>query len=121
MNLDSTQMSKVTSIRCQQHFFSLALLPVLFSVSTAVANDPTSLAILLRQLDQIERQAEASARLPRDDTSRYHFDYTRFRDDVQRMRQGIRDHLSPQRAQPRDPLPLFGDYRREAEACHEPE
>ncbi|AZE99500.1 hypothetical protein C4J95_2038 [Pseudomonas orientalis] len=80
-----------------------------------------SLAVMLRQLDQIERQAEASARLPRDDTSRYHFDYTRFREDVQRMRQGIRDHLSPQRAQPRDPLPLSGDYRREAEARREPE
>ncbi|PHN53580.1 hypothetical protein AO268_11420 [Pseudomonas sp. ICMP 8385] len=83
--------------------------------------EATRMMGLLRQLDLIERQAEASARLPRDDTSRYHFDYTRFRDDVQRMRQGIRDHLSPQRAQPRDPLPLSGDYRRETEANHEPE
>ncbi len=101
--------------------YCLALLPAVFSVSTAYANEPTSLAILLRQLDVIERLAEDSARLPRDDTSRYHFDYTRFRDDLQRMRQGIRDHLSPQRAQPRDPLPLQGDYRRETEVADEPE
>lgn len=97
------------------------LLAPALSPPSATAAEPAHLATLLRQLDQIERQAEASARLPRDDTSRYHFDYTRFRDDVQRMRQGIRDHLSPQRAQPRDPLPLSGDYRREAEARHEPE
>lgn len=92
-----------------------------FAYPSGTTPEATRMTGLLRQLDQIERQAEASARLPRDETSRYHFDYTRFRDDVQRMRQGIRDHLSPQRAQPRDPLPLSGDYRREAEARREPE
>lgn len=98
----------------------LLLFPGL-SFSSETGSEPSRLAGLLHQLNQIERQAEASSRLPRDETSRYHFDYTRFRDDVQRMRQGIRDHLSPRRAQPRDPLPLSGDYRREAEARHEPE
>lgn len=84
-------------------------------------SEATDLASLLRQLDVIERLAEDSARLPHDDSSRYHFDYQRFHDDVQRMRQGIRDHLSPQRAQPRDPLPLQGDYRREMEVARESE
>lgn len=121
MNLDGTQMSNVTSIRGPKHLFCLALIAILTGVPTAVANEPASFAIILRQLNQLERQAEASARLPHNDSSRYHFDYTRFRDDVQRMRQGIRDHLSPQRAQPRDPLPLSGDYRRETEANHESE
>lgn len=83
--------------------------------------EPARLSGLIRQLNLVERLAEDSAHLPRDSTSRYHFDYLRFREDVQRMRQGIRDHLSPKRAQPRDPLPLSGDYRREAEAGHEPE
>ncbi|WP_300719542.1 RAQPRD family integrative conjugative element protein [Pseudomonas sp.] len=87
--------------------------------SSDTTQEPACLADLIRQLDLIERLAEDSARLPRDDTLRYHFDYNRFRDDVQRMRQGIRDHLSPQRAQPRDPLPLSAEYRREAD--HEPE
>lgn len=98
----------------------LLLFPVL-SFSSETGSEPARLAALLRQLDVIERLAEDSARLPRDDTSRYHFDYARFRDDIQRMRQGIRDHLSPQRAQPRDPLPLQGDYRRETEVADEPE
>lgn len=114
-------MNKVTSSRSQQTLFCLWLIAMLSRVTPVAANEPIHLAALLRQLDQIERQAEASTRLPRDETSRYHFDYTRFRDDVQRMRQGIREHLSPQRAQPRDPLPLSGAYRREAEARHEPE
>lgn len=78
------------------------------------------LAGILRQLDLIDRQAESAARLPRDDTSRYHFDYPRLREDLQRMRQGIRNHLSPQRAQPRDPVPLHGDYRQETEVSDEP-
>jgi len=98
----------------------LLLLPAL-SFSSETGSEPDRLAALLRQLDVIERLTEDSARLPRDDTSRYHFDYARFRDDLQRMRQGIRDHLSPQRAQPRDPLPLQGDYRRETEVADEPE
>lgn len=114
-------MSKRTSTRNQQFLFSLTLMMVLASVPSAFANEPAHLATLLRQLDLIERLAEDSARLPSDDTSRYHFDYQRFHDDVQRMRQGIRDHLSPQRAQPRDPLPLQGDYRREMEVARESE
>lgn len=97
----------------------LLIAPLAYPSSTTP--EATRMMGLLRQLDQIERLAEDSARLPRDDTSRYHFDYTRFRDDLQRMRQGIRDHLSPQRAQPRDPLPLQGDYRRETEVADEPE
>lgn len=83
--------------------------------------EPARLSGLLRQLDLIELLAEDSARLPRDGTSRYHFDYPRFRNDVQRIRQGIQDYLSPHRAQPRDPLPLVGDYRRETEVVNEPE
>lgn len=114
-------MSKGTSTRNQQFLFGLTLMMALTGVPSAFANDPARLATLVRQLDLIERLSEDSARLPRDDNSRYHFDYRRFHDDVQRMRQGIRDHLSPQRAQPRDPLPLQGDYRREMEVAREPE
>lgn len=101
----------------------IALVLLLFPVhvfSVEIRSEPDHFTGMLRQLDLIERLAEDSARLPRDDTLRYHFDYVRFHDDVQRMRQGIRDHLSPQRAYPRDPLPLQGDYRRETEVAREP-
>lgn len=98
----------------------LGLLLSALSLPSAIAEESIRLFMLLRLLDQAERQAESIARLPRDETSRYHFDYPRLREDLQRMRQGIRDHLSPQRAQPRDPVPLHGDYRQETEVPDEP-
>lgn len=114
-------MIKITSVqRQQQSFYCSALVAALISIPPSFADESYSLATLIRQLDLIDRQAESAARLPRDDTSRYHFDYPRLREDLQRMRHGIRDHLSPQRAQPRDPVPLHGDYRQEPEVPDEP-
>jgi RAQPRD family integrative conjugative element protein len=63
----------------------------------------------------LDRLAERSASLPRQGGSRYHFDYERLRQDIEHVRAGIQDYLSPQRAQPRDPVTLVGDYRRESE------
>ncbi|WP_233447652.1 integrative conjugative element protein, RAQPRD family [Pseudomonas cedrina] len=79
------------------------------------------LAALVRQLDVLERMTEDAAALPRDGSARYHFDYPRLRDDLQRIRQGIRAYLSPERAQPRDAMPMQADYRVETEAIDEPE
>ena len=67
------------------------------------------------QLAALVRLAEHSERLPKQDASRYHFDYARLREDIERVRSGIRDYLTPQRAQPRDPTTLIGDYRQEEE------
>nr|WP_273649646.1 RAQPRD family integrative conjugative element protein [Pseudomonas aeruginosa] len=36
----------------------------------------------------------------------------RVRKDLQRVRAGIQDYLTPPRAQPRDPVELSGDYRQ---------
>lgn len=79
------------------------------------ATEHSQLAALIRQLDKVDRLAEHSASLPHQDGSRYHFDYARLREDIKRVRQGIRDYLSPQRAQPRDPVDLLGGYRQESE------
>lgn len=68
------------------------------------------LATIERQLDSIDRLATASEQLP-DDRGRYHFDYLRLHADVARMRNGLRDYLSPPRAHPRDPAELMSDYR----------
>lgn len=73
------------------------------------------LAQLIRQLDQINRQVEDLSAQPGQVRVRYHFDYPRLMDDLQRVRSGIQDYLTPQRAQPRDPTPLLGDYRDEQE------
>ena len=37
------------------------------------------------------------------------------REDIKRVRSGIRDYLTPQRAQPRDSVSLIGDYRQESD------
>jgi len=75
------------------------------------ASEEAQLAIVVRQLDMLDRLAEQCERLPQDNVSRYHFDYARLHADVERIRAGIRHYLSPPRAQPRDPGALLGDYR----------
>lgn len=93
--------------------------------SHADADDSTPeharLAAALRQLDNIERLVAQQAAQPLDESSRYHFDYARLAADLQRVRNGIRDYLTPTRAQPRDPALLLGDYRQSASPLTEPE
>lgn len=72
------------------------------------------LAALTRQLDMVDRLAAQAAASASQEPARYHFDYARLRADVARVRAGVQDYLAPQRAQPRDPLPLSGDYARDA-------
>ncbi|WP_458079571.1 integrative conjugative element protein, RAQPRD family, partial [Pseudomonas aeruginosa] len=38
------------------------------------------------------------------------FDYSRLAADLQRIRQGLQDYMTPSRAQPRDPSDLSGSY-----------
>lgn len=85
---------------------------------TVMASDSASesdqLAALLRQLDLLERLADQSEHAASTHDTRYHFDYARLHADIARMRSGIKDHLSPPRAQPRDLQALDGAYRRDA-------
>ena len=72
------------------------------------------LAAALRQLDALERTvAHSAAHTPIAPGERYHFDYLRLLADLARVRAGIQAHLTPSRAQPRDPSELAGDYRTE--------
>lgn len=90
---------------------------LVFSATQAADNiaEREQLATIVRQLDMLDRLTEHSASLPRQDGSRYHFDYARLREDIERVRNGILDYLTPKRAQPRDPVELSGDYRLESE------
>jgi RAQPRD family integrative conjugative element protein len=73
------------------------------------------LVTLARQLDLIDRLAEHAANTAPQELGHYHFDYTRLRSDLKRIRAGVQDYLVPQRAQPRDPGTLLIDYvRRDA-------
>lgn len=72
------------------------------------------LVAAMRQLDALERTvAHSAAQTPITPGERYHFDYPRLLADLQRVRSGIQQHLTPSRAQPRDPSELAGNYRVE--------
>ena len=99
------------------------LLAVLLSaMQPAIADDTPEreqLAALARQLDLIDRLAEHAANTAPPERARYPFDYARLRADLKRVRAGLQDYLVPQRAQPRDPVPLVGDYVRRDRADDE--
>ncbi|WP_238897764.1 RAQPRD family integrative conjugative element protein [Achromobacter xylosoxidans] len=85
--------------------------------SMALAEPPAQrqeLVAALRQLDALERTiSHSAARVTVIPGERYHFDYPRLLTDLARVRAGIQHHLTPSRAQPRDPSELAGDYRTE--------
>ncbi len=101
------------------------LLAVLLSVvqpadaADSLAMEREQLAALARQLDLIDRLAEHAANTAPQERARYHFDYAQLRADLKRVRAGLEDYLVPQRAQPRDPVPLAGDYVRRDRADDE--
>ncbi|BCR25515.1 RAQPRD family integrative conjugative element protein [Pseudomonas aeruginosa] len=84
-----------------------------------VAMEREQLTALARQLDLIDRIAEHAASTAPQERARYHFDHARLRADLKRVRAGLQDYLVPQRAQPRDPVPLAGDYVRRDRADDE--
>lgn len=107
----------VQSNRGAYAWLSLAvLLAVLLSpLQPAIADDTPEreqLAALTRQLNLIDHLAEHAAGSAPQASARYHFDYARLQQDIERIRAGIHDYLTPQRAQPRDPVELSSDYRQ---------
>lgn len=92
----------------------LALTLTFSDVRAAIASDDAlereELAALARQIELADRLAEHAANTALNERARYHFDYARLRADLKRVRAGVQDYLVPQRAQPRDPVPLAGDY-----------
>ncbi|ATE62403.1 MULTISPECIES: RAQPRD family integrative conjugative element protein [Thauera] len=117
-------MFQISCHACGQRHW-MALLVVALSVwqpaTAADAIEREQLAALVRQLDLIERLTEHAASIAPQQRARYYFDYARLHEDVQRVRSGIRDYLTPARAQPRDPAVLLGDYRQPVTPVAAPE
>jgi len=88
------------------------LQPAIAADASDDAAEREMLAAVTRQLELLDRFAEHAAATAPQGRTRYHFDYARLRADLERVRAGVRDYLVPQRAQPRDPVPLAGDYTR---------
>ena len=91
---------------------SVLLLASPAPVLASGAIEREQLAALARQLNLIDRLAEHAANTAPQERARYHLDHARLREDLQRVRAGIQDYLTPPRAQPRDPVELSGDYRQ---------
>lgn len=101
--------------RCAAHCGVAVLLMTTLAAHAGTPAQRQDLAAALRQLDALERfVAQSAANTPIAEGERYHFDYPRLLDDLARVRAGIQFHLTPSRAQPRDPAVLSGDYRNEA-------
>lgn len=87
----------------------------LIAYGTQAATSELGLDLLLRQLDTLDRIANTSKALPAEDGARYYFDFERLSADIDVIRQGIKAHQSPPRAQPRKPAELTGHYTRQHE------
>jgi RAQPRD family integrative conjugative element protein len=115
MRCKAVDHQRRSGIRIRHVLAALALGACLGLEASALdgASERAELAGLLRQIDLLERLALQSEAHAATTNTRYHFDYARLREDLARVRAGIEDYLSPPRAQPRDPQPLSGNYRRE--------
>ena len=94
------------------------LLVICLATLPAVAQESrerSDLGLVQRQFTAIEQLADR-AESGSDDAAgtRYRFDYPRFAADLERVREGIQEYLSPSRAQPADLVELAGQYRAEA-------
>lgn len=74
------------------------------------ASEQANIEVMIRQLNALEDSARRSATITSEPGQRYYFDYERLAGDIQRVRQGLQEYLTPSRAQPRDPAELAGKY-----------
>ncbi|EMI7380096.1 integrative conjugative element protein, RAQPRD family [Salmonella enterica] len=95
----------------------VTLLALLLSVSSAFASEKDELALVMRQLDQLQTSLDRAQTLSTQASGdgRFYFDYTRATGDIRAMKQGISQYLAPSRAQPRQPEgdAVSGHYRLE--------
>ncbi|HGG4727794.1 TPA: RAQPRD family integrative conjugative element protein [Salmonella enterica subsp. enterica serovar Hvittingfoss] len=95
----------------------VTLLALLLSVSSAFASEKDELALVMRQLDQLQTSLDRAQTLSAQASGdgRFYFDYTRATGDIRAMKQGISQYLAPSRAQPRLPEgdAVSGQYRLE--------
>ena len=89
--------------------FAIALQsPLAFADADA---ERQALARIIHELELL-KPLLAEAKAAADPDARIHFRYDWLRQDLERVRQGIREHIDAPRAEPRSVAPLGGDYRR---------
>ena len=70
-----------------------------------------ALARIIHELELLEPLL-VEAKAAGDPDARIHFRYDWLKKDLERVRQGIQEHIDAPRAEPRSVAPLRGDYRR---------
>lgn len=89
------------------------------TVSAAPTSEQANLALMLTQLNHIEATLQrAQAQAKTSPTDRFIFNYPQAYTDIQTIRRGIKQHLLPTRAQPRNIQnikPLSGQYSVETQ------
>jgi RAQPRD family integrative conjugative element protein len=90
---------------------------LLITVSTfqAQASEKDELALVMRQLDQVQAGLDRARVVANQNgqDARFYFDYLSASRDITTMKQGIEHYLEPSRAQPSIPMAVTGQYREE--------
>ncbi|HCD7254785.1 TPA: conjugal transfer protein [Citrobacter farmeri] len=97
-----------------KHPLAWCLLGILLT-SGAQAAESDELALVMKQLDQVQAALERARVVAVQDgqNGRFYFDYLRATQDIKVIRQGIGIYLEPSRAQPVPSSSLTGQYRME--------
>jgi RAQPRD family integrative conjugative element protein len=111
-------MRSMRQVRATQLPFIQVLIPTflgcLLIATSALADTDAENAALARLIHEMEtldgviRSAESQS----DPDTRIRFRYDWLREDLERVRRGIQDHIDAPRIEPRSFPPLRGDYRQ---------
>ncbi len=107
----------VRSINPLKCVLSVVIFSFLFSAAAAQASEKDELALVTRQLDQVQaalNRAQVIASQNSGDSARYYFDYSSATRDITAMKLGIERYLQPSRAQPAVPMNVTGQYSQES-------
>ncbi|EDV0068887.1 integrative conjugative element protein, RAQPRD family [Salmonella enterica subsp. enterica] len=100
-----------------RRYFHIPAILLSLAVPAAFASEKDELALVMRQLDQLQASLDRAQTLSAQASGdgRFYFDYNRATADIRVMKQGISQYLDPSRAQPRLPEgdAVSGQYRRE--------
>lgn len=86
-----------------------------FSTFPTQASEKDELAMVMRQLDQVQAGLDRARVMANQNgqDARFYFDYLSATRDITTMKQGIAHYLEPSRAQPSVPMSVTGQYRGE--------
>ena len=94
--------------------FLLGVMVIGLQGPLALADADAEREVLARIIHELELLTPllAEAQAAADADARIHFRYDWLKKDLERVRQGIEEHIDAPRAMPRAVAPLRGDYRR---------